>query len=367
MIPASVATLTSRSFRRRDAVEILEFERGSQLAELPRHTFRNCTSLKSICIPSSVLRIARHCFSKWRDPDSSTRCPFDLPLQAVIFESGSKLRVIESFAFYGCSRLKSIRLPASLEIADGSSFCECGLTEIEIESGSEYFVARPPFVVDVSGIRILRYAGEDSQILIPDGIEILGGHSFCGCQSIISVEFTANCHISWILEQAFRRCVSLSSICIPPSVTHIGKWSFSDCANLETVTFCRDSQLRTIRRHAFSSCSLLKSMLIPSSVTSVGLNAFCGCDSLLSFRFVLPSQVRTLGDVPEKVTDIPDSVERLRFFTGRKKRIRQSLRFGADSRLVRILVLSARSAAIRRCFLLFSTRTLKLFRSRFDF
>jgi hypothetical protein len=188
IIPAAVNTLTPRSFRPGTAVEILEFEGGSQLRELTHDTFRNCSSLKSICIPSSVLAIESYCFCEF----TVTRLPRVSALEAIIFESTSKLREIESHAFYGYWMLKSIRLPASLERIDGSGLCACGLTNIAIEDGNGHFAVRSPFFVDFQSIRIVRYFGETSEVFTPEEIETVGCQSFSDCHSLLSIEFSRN-------------------------------------------------------------------------------------------------------------------------------------------------------------------------------
>jgi hypothetical protein len=354
IVPASVTTLPSELFRRGAAVEVLEFEGGSQLTELPGFTFRYCILLKSICIPSSVVRIQPYSLSG----------SFDV----ITFELGSNLREIEGLAFCGCSRLKSIRLPASLEVLDGCSLSDCGLTDIEIESGNKHFARRSRFVVDFEGVRIIRYFGEESAVLIPEEIESVGRYCFWDRRSIISFEFGANCHLTAIEERGFCSCSRLSSIWIPPSVTLLATRCFSCCRSLQCITFCCDSQLQTISDSAFSECRLLTSMVIPSSVEFIGEECFLGCDSLRNFSFLFPSHIRQLFDVPVAVSEIPDSVEEMRIRLDFRSKRRRPLKFGHTSNLNEIAFHQGLSSSRRhRCFQVFASRTLKMFRSRLEF
>jgi hypothetical protein len=79
IVPASVTNLTSASFPRGTAVEILEFAPGSTISELQKETFHNCASLKSIYIPASVVRIESFCFP-------SGPCREGSPLETITFE-----------------------------------------------------------------------------------------------------------------------------------------------------------------------------------------------------------------------------------------------------------------------------------------
>ena len=53
-------------------------------------------------------------------------------LQEVTFEDESALKTIGAGAFYNCSALKSIRLPDSLERIGAHAFCGSGLQEVHI-------------------------------------------------------------------------------------------------------------------------------------------------------------------------------------------------------------------------------------------
>jgi hypothetical protein len=255
-----------------------------------------------------------------------------------------------------------------LELLDGSSLSDCGLTDIEIESGNKHFGRLSRFVVDFEGVRIIRYFGAESVVSIPDEIESVGRHCFWNRRSIISFEFGTNCRICAIEERAFWSCSRLSSICIPSSVTLLATNCFSSCRRLQSVTFCCDSQLKTMNDWAFSECGSLTSMVIPSSVEFIGNGCFRGCDWLRSFGFLLPSHIRQLFDVPVAVSDIPDSVEELRIWLELRPGRRRTLKFGRDSNLNEIEFHWDRSRSRRhRCFQVLASRTLKTFRSRFEF
>jgi hypothetical protein len=67
-------------------------------------------------------------------------------------------------------------------------------------------------------------------------------------------------------------------VTIPDSVTYIGEDAFRYCHSLTTITI--PNSVTTINDRAFYYCDNLTSIEIPDSVTYIGENAFDGCDNL---------------------------------------------------------------------------------------
>jgi hypothetical protein len=87
----------------------------------------SCSSLRSICIPSSVEKLGKDCFSLCES------------LSTVTFESGSKLSSIEEFAFAYCSSLSSICIPSSLKtiLTEYQAFLKVCTIDGFVDSGPE--------------------------------------------------------------------------------------------------------------------------------------------------------------------------------------------------------------------------------------
>ncbi len=122
--------------------------------------------------------------------------------------------------------------------------------------------------------------------------------------------------VTSIINEAFSRCVGLTSIIIPNSVTSIGEGAFIGCTGLTSLTI--PTSITSISQGTFNSCSSLTSVVIPSSVTSIGNNAFQDCSSLTSVT--IPNAVTSIGynafngctgltsvTIPNSVTAIDDS------------------------------------------------------------
>ena len=125
--------------------------------------------------------------------------------------------VIGSYAFYGCSRLTSINLPASITSIGHDAFTGCcGLTSLNL----------------------------------PAGITEIGYSAFFGCSGLTSLNLPAG--ITQIDNYVFLGCSGLTSINLPTSITQIGDLAFSDCSGLTSIS-------------------------LPASITKIGEQAFQGC------------------------------------------------------------------------------------------
>lgn len=153
-----------------------------------------------------------------------------------IIPNDGRITEIYRFAFYGCTGLTSVTIPASVTSIGRSVFEGCtGLTSVTIPS------------------------------------------------SVISIE-----------NSMFAGCTGLASVTIPESVLTIKDLAFSDCLNLTDVVFAQESSLAVIGWAAFSNCVKLTSIALPDSVSTIGGSAFAGCIGLNNIT--LPASVTTIGD-----------------------------------------------------------------------
>jgi len=95
------------------ALTSVTFEEGSKLTSIGERAFYNCSALESIVIPANVESICSYAF-------------YDLnTLTSVTFEEGSKLKSIGEGAFKYCDALESIVIPASVETIGQAAFAFC--------------------------------------------------------------------------------------------------------------------------------------------------------------------------------------------------------------------------------------------------
>ena len=202
-----------------------------------------------------------------------------------------------------------------------------------IEQSARYELQRtgelPPDEHDlqIKGTVLIKYKGPGGDVVIPDGVTVIGTDAFEKCAGLESVTMPDSVReIRW---RAFKGCSSLESITIPDSVTEIGSKAFEGCIKLAddngmfvvngilcnyfgTGSVVIPDSVTKISACAFSGCSSLKDITIPDGVTEIGASTFEGCSSLESFT--IPDGVRKISfgtfkgcSSLESVT-IPDSV-----------------------------------------------------------
>ena len=78
-----------------------------------------------------------------------------------------------------------------------------------------------------------------NEIIIPQGIEIIGNGAFHGCKSLAKIKIPDT--ITVINENAFSGCSALQNIDIPSTVTLIGDDVFCNCEALSNINVASDN------------------------------------------------------------------------------------------------------------------------------
>ena len=250
-------------------------------------------------------------------------------LKSVTITGGNILRG----AFYNCSSLTSIEIPASVSSIGDYAFYGCTslyLTENNLKyvklNGTPYYILIEAANKNFSTYKInsqTKYIEAEafggctrlSSITVPDGITSIGSYAFSNCSSLETIEIPDS--VTSIGSGAFSGCSSLESIILPfvgakadvkdsdtyqyPFGYIFGTYSYtgsysatqsyygSSTSSTTSTTYYIPSSLKivtitggNILRGAFYNCSSLTSITIPSSVTSIGSSAFYDCSSLTS-------------------------------------------------------------------------------------
>lgn len=194
---------------------------------------------------------------------------------------------ISEGAFYNCSDLTAITIPASVSRIGSDAFYHCnGLTSIVVESGNTVYDSR-------GDCHALIETASDKLIIgcmntvIPESVTSIGDYAFYDC-SMASIHIPAS--VTYIGKNAFYRSNGMTSITV--AVDNIVYDSRDNCqAIIETASNklmigCKNSvipeSVTTIANSAFYNCSGLKSVTIPVSVTCIGDYAFSGCYDIIS-------------------------------------------------------------------------------------
>ena len=162
--------------------------------------------------------------------------------------------VIGSYAFYCCSGLTSLTLPAGFTEIGINAFYGCdGLKEVRFcinDNLDTYLTKGHPYINVYCGIKYYINDKEITSIEIPSNVTTLG-------------------------DCVFQGCSGLTSLTLPAGITSIGSFAFQGCSGLTSLTL--PAGITKIGENAFFGCSGLTSLTLPASITEIGSYAFRGC------------------------------------------------------------------------------------------
>jgi hypothetical protein len=160
----------------------------------------------------------------------------------------------------------------------GYSTGDKAITSVVFESGSQ---------LTTIGSYAFSFAGTITSISFPASLTTIGNYAFERLGNLSSITFHASGQLSTIGTGAFQFATSLTSLSLPKSLTSIGELAFHRASALPSVTFPLDSQLTTIGQQAFSECTSLTSLTLPASVTTIRSNIIASTTTQLkTVRFL---------------------------------------------------------------------------------
>ena len=232
-------------------------------------------TVESVVVPDTVKYIERFAYY----PNTAY---YVSSLTKVTLPEG--LETIGDNAFASAPGLSEINLPSTLKSIGERAFMNCNIDNFTIPAGVEYIGANAfnetymavrkanevrarggdPFIV--IGGELVKYAGDDTVVTVPDGVRGIATDAFSPYGG------------------------DVTSITLPDSVEYIADGAFGTQSELTTVNF--GSGLKEIGDAAFSGCDSLNNVVLPEGLKKIGDNAFARCSSLDSISF--PGTLETL-------------------------------------------------------------------------
>lgn len=239
---------------------------GYPVTYISKEAFKDCTVITSIALPDSIA-------------------------------------YIDNTAFTGCINLESITVSKDNPVYHSAGNCIIETSTNKLIIGCKNSIIPDDGSVTSIGDNAFWGCTALKNIKIPAGVTSIGRYAFKGCTSLDKLEFSNGItSIEWF---AFDECLNIRTLTIPESLTYIATGTFNKCLNLDTVYWnaanCSSSlnssyyvfggcsnfktlifgeKVQAIGKCVFDNCTYLKSVTIPVGVTSVGSYAFNGCKRL---------------------------------------------------------------------------------------
>lgn len=284
ILPNKLRIIGESAFANCSSIRYIKFP--STLIEIEQSAFSGCTSLRSIVLPDNIQYVGNRAFSGCTNISDFT------------FSAG--MREIPEYCLSYASKLINVTIPEGIEKIGLGAFDHCSLLS---------HITFPESVTQL-GEMVFINSGITS-ITFPEKLTYLSGTMFAECANL--QEIILPDQIDSLGAYAFRDCSNLKSIQLPAKLKAIPNGLFDNCPSLEEITL--PNQIQNIGQSAFRECSKIKTLIIPQSVLEIGQGAFADMTSLKSMELPPYLKVITQGMLSGCTSlnniYIPESVEEI--------------------------------------------------------
>ena len=236
---------------------------------ISENAFYECSDMSFVNMPATLISVGRGAFDS-----CSKLAGINLP---------NSLVSIGAYAFYNCSALTKINLPTSLEYIGFGAFYRCyNLNEFSIDYENDFFTVIDGVLYNYNAKKLLLFPNmKSSSFIIPDYVDTIGEGAFMDCNNLMEIVLSDS--VKHIEDEAFHSCKGLKKVDLSKSMEKIGYGAFAGCISLISLNL--PNSLDSIGEWAFQECINLENIRIPSSVEYIGKYAFSMCDKLDSIKW----------------------------------------------------------------------------------
>ncbi len=297
-IPANVTFIGRSAFAHSD-IRTLTFAKGSRLSVMEQYAFEGTALLSSVALPASLKTMGTGVFA-------------ESGLQSVTFAQGIGLTEIPKNAFAN-TMLASVALPDSVTLVNENAFSNVTtLKSVSFGSGNEIRLMSNAF-----------YHTGLTSLHIPANVTYIGEYCFVALTKL--PEYTVDAGNpnytavdGLLLSKDRRKLIAVpagrtGSLTVPLSVEEIGFGAFEE-SKLSQVEFHENANILSLGYRAFFGADNLTGITIPNSVVAIDYYAFAYCENLQSVTFEEGSRLKGvyegvfMGAAKLRDIELPESV-----------------------------------------------------------
>lgn len=203
------------------------------------------------------------------------------------------ITAIDAEAFYGCTQLKKVEIPANTVEIMNSSFAGCSsLSEFIVSPDNMLYSTMDGVLFNSDQTRLVCFpAGRAGEYEIPDDVMEIEDNAFLNCRNLTRLTIPGGVkEIGGVLEDVVGGCSSLKAIIVAPDNKYYASASgvllskdrtvLLRCPLGKTGDFEIPEGISEISNGAFANCEGITSVSMPESVTKIHSQAFNGCKGL---------------------------------------------------------------------------------------
>ena len=261
---------------------------GTQLLEIQKKTFYGCSALKTLNLPESVQTIGESAFGS-----CSAMTTVNIPTTSSLVNMG--------VLAFSKTKITSFYIPQNViprdedgNGFDGSVLAYCSnMRTVSVHPGNSHFTASDSTLYSADRTEIVYYpAALTGSYAVVDGVTTIGDYAFAG-SSLSTINTNT---IVQMGEFAFSNA-DITQVTLSENLTEISEGAFSGS---KLVSVYIPNKLQTVEDQAFFNCVYLKELTFGTSselkeiLGSEMYGAFAFCRML--GNFTLPDSLQTIGE-----------------------------------------------------------------------